>query len=222
MKFLLMILLCFSCTTTHEKLDASIKYRMDMGILNDGQRYIGTAVMPKKEIYDLDFLSPGTLSLFTFTSCSRDIAVEQESGKIIDRKKVNIQYVPNIIEKRGGCPVYLAGFEKVIGRHTWGMIDFQDDLAVLPARVTCDGKSYRSEGVTVCQTRAGLTQRMEFDSKIFVRPQPGCEIEVQEDYAIEWDMKEGSCAYIIQEAVSPYRQHRLTTYGYVKVILREG
>lgn len=190
---------------------------MDMGISSQGQHSIGHAVLPKEDFYFIEITSPGRLDLLTFTTCNRELIQEKTRGQILNSKKASVQYQPVGPETQGGCLSYLGGFESKKGRHVWGLIDYQDDETKLPAKITCDGFEYVSQGVTICQSRAGLIQEIKFKTPTNVNEPEGCEIEEKTPLWFRFKIKKGYCIYLFHNGQD---RHRLTTYGYEQILIR--
>lgn len=219
---LLMLLLSIKgcSTSTLPKAEPDIFYKLDLEIEWNKNRFKGYVVLPKRAAYELKFKSPGKMDLFTFKSCSREEAKEASEYQGSPKRAV-IHYVPNEIERLGGCPVEIGAYEKIKGRHSWGFIDFEDDAATLPAQLICGGVKYAPNGVSMCQQRQGLLQLIRFQFVAIVKPSVGCEIESgNRGNEFIFNIKKGYCTYAFMELKKPHRIHRLSTYGYEKILLR--
>ena len=91
---------------------------------------------------------------------------------------------------------------------------------MLPAHVICNGLEYDSKGVTVCQSRSGLIQRIVFKSNVLVSPDEGCPISDIKGLSFDIILKEGKCTYAFMDA-SNGLIHRFTAYGYKEILIRE-
>lgn len=234
MNYLLLLLLTISCTTPFTVPDKApglspeTFYKRDMIIEYDDVEYEGVAVLPMKAKYSFHLYAQGDLDLFTFTTCHREETAEDASNvtkrglfwrKIEKKREIKLEYTPNDIEKTGGCPVYLGGFEKEKGRHSWGLIDFATPEATLPALIKCNGKSVQSQGVSICQARNGLLQSITFALPVRVLPRSGCELGKQDGTHFEFAIQKGQCVYAF--VTMEGRIHRLTTLGYEAVPIRK-
>lgn len=226
MRILLLALLLSGCASVPQTLNQNLFYKRDMDIEVNGFKGEGVLVVPLSEVYKFDITSSGKLDLFTFESCHREESKEKagQGGLFGDRKRVKLDYKPNPgIEDQGGCPVRLGGYEQDKGRHSWAFIDFETKEAKLPAVVKCNGSTWNSRGVTVCQSKAGLLQEIDFPVEVIVNPDPGCPMERPADlkkYSFKISLRE--CVYNFMEKQAPHREHRLTTVGYESILIREN
>ena len=212
-----------------QKLNPDVVYKKDMVITIDGKVGEGVVVVPSKELHDLHIIAQGDLDLFTFTTCHREEVAEDASNvterkgifkkKIEKKREIKLQYKPNLIEKTGACPVQLGGYEEEKGRHSWGFIDFETSDAVLDATLFCNGQTINSNGVSVCQSRAGLIQAIEFKEEVFIAPTKGCEIGYEKGTFFKFPIRKGQCVYAFMN--KKMEIHRLTTLGYEIVPIRK-
>lgn len=222
--FLLVILIAMmfeGCSTSVlPEAKPNIFYRLDLEIEWNKQRFKGYVVLPKRPAYELRFRSPGKMDVFTYKTCSREEIKEEAEFRGNPRHAV-VYYKPNEIEAKGGCPAEIGAYERIKGRHSWGMIDFEDDSAKLPAQLICGDIKYSYNGVSICQQREGLLQLIRFQHEVAVRPTKGCELESgNRGKEFEFNIKRGFCIYAFMSIKPPHKVHRLTTYGYEKILLR--
>jgi hypothetical protein len=105
--------------------------------------------------------------------------------------------------------------------NSYGMIDFQDDYTTLPAVLTCNGSKNTVSGVSMCQVRASLMEQVVFDVPVVVSGK--CQLPVSQDkktYMIV--VQPDICVYAFMEIADPHRSHRLTTIGYLNIMLRKN
>lgn len=223
----------FGCSTSKVKqeLNPEFIYKKDMIIDIDGIEAEGVAVIPKKETHKFHITARGDLDLFTFTTCHREEIAEkawnvnERRGRWIFRRtiekkrEVKLDYTPGEIERSGGCPVFVGGYEVKGGRHSWGMVDFETDEAKLVAKINCNGLEYDSNGVSICQSREGLIQKISFQDVVYLLPEENCSIGKTEGKEFEFKIKKGECVYAFMD--SKKQIHRLTTFGYEKILIRE-
>jgi hypothetical protein len=222
--FAVFALLLNGCAGVPQTLDRATIYPRDMVIVADGVRYDGVAVLPRKESYALEIHAKGSLDLLTMTSCHREESREKagKSGWFGDKKRVEMTYTPaKGLEDQAACPLQFGGYEISKGRHSWAFIDFQDNENKLPATLSCNGWKSSAQGVSVCQAREGLTQRIEFLGPTKVYTTQGCDVFPQKlGQAFTFPLVVGECIYLFKE-VAGSRTHRLTTLGYQSVIVRQ-
>jgi hypothetical protein len=228
---LLFLSVFLGCTTIHQELDPKIYYKRDMSIKFNKQKYEGIAVLPfmEKPSYDIEFETKGKLDLFTFTTCHREITQEHAStrGIFANKKQFSLIYSPDIeIEALFSCPIQIAGYD-LKGKHSFAFMDMETKDATLPAHIKCNGDSYDSKGVTICQSKDGLEQSVYFDVKIEWMPEKSIRKECQEieyniinEQRIFYKTPNRECVYYIHEK-DGNRTHRLNTIGYEELLIRE-
>lgn len=235
--FWIILLLIFiaSCeeTVPRQNLKAEIFYKRDMIVKVNGQVFEGAAVLKKAPKYSFHVEARGDLDLFVMTSCHKEeskesawnVQTEIKTGlfgwgrKKIDKKReVKFDFHPTPLEADGDCAVELGGYELEKGRHSWAFIDFESENYKLPAFVECNGRAYNSKGVTVCQARSGLAQRITFKKPVDIASND-CGIEGS-GKSFEFGIKRGKCAVIFGHKESK-TFHKLTLLGYEKILIRE-
>jgi hypothetical protein len=229
-----------------------VAYKYDMLLNVDGIERVGMLVAPRLKSHSVSIKAQGDLDLLAVESCHREIDTENAGtssffGIIKNRREFSFTYTPSpLIETTGACPVRINGFTQEEngqsdGQSSWGFIDFDDgdvgDATVfpgdapahLPALMQCDGAPpYKSNGVTVCQSKQGTLQRISFPSRVIVAPDPGCEIPANafsdDGKSILFPIARGFCVYRFGEVVpkEKRRYHRLTTYGFEQILLHGG
>ncbi len=201
-------------------------YKRDMTITVNEIEAEGVLVVPRSadEIYEMTIENKGKIDLFTFTTCHREDTREIAKGGIFGRfkREVEFSYVPVPgIETGRYCPIKLGGYEMVKGRHSWGFLDFESSDHLLPARLSCSGDASDGLGVSICQSKAGLIQRIEFPEKTRVAAgRNSCPALKSEDGKLyEFEPSLGICVYAFEGKTSS-RRHRLTVLGYEKILVR--
>lgn len=210
-------LLSCACSPVEQKLDPKVIYRRDMEITINGKQFTGTGVVPAAEKYDLKVKTIGRNDVFTFTTC------HQENEYRTGRNDVQFTFVPRIGLENGkdSCTADLGGFDKDKGRHSWGMIDFENPLYKVPGNVDCNGFTYTANGVALCQSLAGLKQRVQFQYPVKISPSEGCRMLTPADEkTFEYEMVQGKCIYEFWEP-SFSRRFRLTTFGYDQILIKQ-
>lgn len=223
---LLVGVLLNGCTSTPMKMDSTKVYPHDMKLKVNGHKGTGMLIVPAAGVHNFEVEARGKLDLFAFSSCHRHQYQEEawEEGWFSSEYKTKLEYTPSTKE-RGHCPVLFEGYEKKRGRHSTAFVDFEDGSANLPALIFCNGSTYNSRGTTACQSRAGLKQHISFADEVNVVPPPGCAVpETKDNKEFRYPISSGECVYIFRERsgdVATRKHHRLTTWGYDEVPLRE-
>jgi hypothetical protein len=224
MKSIILILSVFilsSCAVNQVLTEKSV-YMHDMKIEVNGHKGVGTLVVPMSSLISVKVRAKGKLDLFVWSTCARNISAEAafDEGMFSSKYETSFEYRPSVLE-RTDCAVQLEGYEKIKGRHSWAFIDFEDGTSTLPATITCNGQTYTSKGVTVCQSKKGIRQQVTFAAPVLVGAQDGCPLPFTEDEKTFYvEIGKGACRYNFLEKEGE-RNHRITTIGYDEVLLRE-
>ena len=223
---LVAILLLISGCDLVQQTNPDVFYRRDAVIRYGGREYLGVAVLPRSAKYDLEIEFPGNLDLFTLRTCHREFTQEDfKSGGWFSRKgnNVKISYVPQDgLEAPIYCPVELSGFDSERGRNGWGFIDFESDTEKLSGLVKCNGKRQVFNGVSVCQTLAGLMQSIVFPVKVQTAESDCFKPETLDQMTYTIHAPVGRCVYVFREMEGEKRFHRFTTIGYQSILVRKA
>lgn len=238
MKWMMLFLLLFGCESARvdQVLDEDIVYRRDIIIAVNGRVGEGVLVLPQAPKYDFTIEARGDLDLFVLTSCNREWTKEKAwnvsevakigwfgwgERKITKKRQVSFTYIPDTLEKNEACPLWLGGFDQN-GKHSWGFVDFEGTVDTLPARVHCNGETTRDNGVSVCQSKEGLIQGVEFETEVIATTEPPtCELDNTRGIYFEFGLARGECTYLFKTIAKPRKSFRLTTIGYQKIRIRE-
>lgn len=238
MKILILLSALFlvSCATNQPPFEPeSFKkglYRKDMKIVANGHKGHGVLVVPQNKKYKLEMKALGKLDLFTFQSCHREITQEDAGykGKWLgfgrDKKLAKMEYEPVTgLEDDGSCPVDIGGYEKKKGRHSWGSLIPENKHFKLPAIIKCNGREVQSRGTSVCQSHAGLIQRVEFQMDVGYDLDAKCEykdVKLINNRVFQYRVPEGNCLMYFRakeliDGKKVYAEHY--DYGYTKIII---
>lgn len=213
-----------SCSHTPDIIDMSKLYRKDMSIEVNGLKGKGTLVVPQSNYYEFKIKGIANLDLFTISTCSREITQEEAGGTgwFTNKKKFEFKFEPLPIEMQPGCPIRLSALTKSDPKHSWGYVDFQDNKHTLTATLQCNGRWIKSAGVSICQARKGLIQKISFQSETKVSQAGDCRFQTESDVsqAFEFTVSQGECVYLFKDTKGE-RFHRLTTIGYDQIILED-
>jgi hypothetical protein len=187
-----------------------------MQVTMDGKTGDGVLVVPQASRHDFSVTAKAAMGLYVFNSCHREVALQNMP------KVVAGYFMPKVgIEDQGGCMVEFGGYDSGSGQHSWALVDFEDAATVLPHVMKCNGEVIQSKGVTLCQSRAGLVQRIEFPVKVVVASEPGCQkLESADRQNFQFPLSRGRCVYRFEE-IEGKRQARVTALGYESILLRK-
>lgn len=179
--------------------------------------YEGVTVLPRRGVYELVIKPVGKMDLLLVTTCHREESFNPKSkGFFKQDNSFKYRYTPQKgIEDIGSCTLRMDAFDKERGQHSWFMADFEGPKEQLKAQVTCNGEKKLYTGVSVCQSKAGLIQRIEFDEEVKYPPDPKCPID-----GSFYKIPLGECVYVFRGMKSG-KIHRHTTIGYQGILVRE-
>lgn len=205
------------CSLIEQRLDPSVYYKRDIELTINGQKYKGIAVPAKAPEYKLEIEGGGgaEINMLTATSCHREITVEGSA------KKYAWTYRPiKGLEDGMGCLLEIGAYNKQ-GRHSWATIDFLTGSETLAAEIQCNGGKLSSQGVSICQAKAGLTQKIIFSERVKVSPDPGCApMRTKDEKTFEYEITKGECPYYF--ATREGKLHRHSALGYESILIREA
>lgn len=236
--YLLTISACSSPAVGSENQDlkSNTFYKRDMMLTINGKVYEGVAVAPMIAKYDFHVEARGDLDMFLMTSCHKEEQKERawnvkktvKTGlfgwgrkKIDLRREVTFSYLPNSLERDGDCTLELGGYENRKGRHSWAFIDFESEKYRLKATMNCNGRTIKSNGTSVCQSRKGLVQDIQFPEDVIVADNNKCGIVSKRAKRFEIPLPIGKCTAIFASTTSPTKFHKLTLLGYESLLIRE-
>lgn len=227
---------CASQAVENQELKTNKFYKRDMIVTINGTTFEGVAVAPMASKYDFHVEARGDLDMFLMTSCHKEEQKEKGwnvkkkvrsglfgwgSKKIDLKREVKFSYIQNSLEKDGDCTLELGGYENRKGRHSWAFIDFESEKYRLPAKMNCNGRTIKSKGTSVCQSRNGLIQDIEFPEDVIVADNNKCGIVAKKARRFEFPIPLGKCTAIFASKTLPTKFHKLTLLGYESLLIRE-
>lgn len=195
-------------------------YRRDMKVLVDGVEYQGYGTLPHKDSLTIEVRVKHDMDRFSATNCHKQIVEEKVDGTNMFSKTAKYKFVyerKTAIEKQDPCVLTLVASADG-NEHSWAFFDFQDGVHLLKAHIQCDGWQSDSNGVSVCQSKAGLVQQISFDEEVLTDDE-SLKLPTHDNKTFMFEMPHGLNVFIFcnQRAVC----HRLTTLGYDEAWLRE-
>ena len=119
------------------------------------------------------------------------------------------------------CPAQLGGYERGKGRHSWAFVDFEHPELDLTAIVSCNGARHNSRGVSICQSKAGLIQEIQFQEKVLWPEKNTCiKMTSKDEKTFRFSMPKGQCVFRFMTKENEEKFYRLTTIGYEKILIR--
>jgi hypothetical protein len=195
-------------------------YRRTLELDVNSMKGVGNLVAPQAPSYNLKLKADMDLDFLVLKSCNREVIAEKNGSSFV----YNYSPLPGIEDNRA-CPVMITGVEKSTAKKVWGYLDFQDQRNLLPATVKCNGEMKRYGGVSVCQAKAGLIQRIEFDGEALGEAltdiHPDCALTQINPKTFEFKMARGLCYFKFVEKAAPNRFHRLSSFGWDEILLEQ-
>jgi hypothetical protein len=185
-------------------------------IVSNNVFYDGIATLENKPNYQFQFQSQGFIDLLTIETCHQYKTYTKE--KILKRKYLDIEYTPMQLEKeKVACPMFISSYEKDKGRHSFGIIEFKRDQYQLKYQLECDGKKISDQGVALCQSKVGTTQRLTFEIDTSFVSSKKCKETIKKigNY-YEIKVIKDLCIFTFK---SESKFARLTTFGFESVLV---
>lgn len=229
MRSLLFILLVVAgCSSPPQQLDPEKFYRRDLPFcVEDLGCFEGVTVLPRRQSYKFEISPKGNanIDLLLATTCHREDSFEKTDKKWgIFKSKNRFEYyyspVPGI-EDDGICPLRINVYEKDLGRHSWALIYFEHPRFELGAQLTCNGAVNEFDGVSACQSKEGLVQRINFNTPVEWGKslEPCAKPKYISSGLYEIAFNRGECNYVVRDEFENY--HHFGTVGYQGVLIRE-
>ena len=231
-KALLLTLLITGCGALPQKLDPDKQYQKDLPLcIKDVICSEGTMVVPRLDYYEFELAPKGDaeIDMLILSTCHRELTIEKPAKSDLDfftkwfkKKKegftVRFTPIPGI-EDDGDCTWRIETLEKDKGRHSWSVIRQQHKKYQLPATLYCNGEIRSEVGVSLCQSKAHLTQQISFPEKVMIEPGKGCTMPSKVgELGYQWRVDKGECGYTIRSETG--RLHDLLTIGYESILIR--
>jgi hypothetical protein len=183
-----------------------------MEIEVNGVRAIGITVAPFSSNYVITGETDERIELLRINTCHFEKIIENV------KKKFEFHYWPQPIERESICPLEISAYD-VDGQNSWAFIAF-DRHENLASTLTCNGATKKTGGVSLCQSREGLVQEIEFDVEVqFKKGRDTCYTpETKDNKKFEFKMSPDRCVYVFYAGG---KLHRMMTLGYQDFLLRK-
>lgn len=188
---------------------ASLRFQVD------GAKCTGTCVVQRKTSNKFTFYLPEKAKRILIQTCHRQVAINNPPRDFV------YDYLPAMfLENWDEC-----GLEAVVTTQTGNVLVAMAEFTsneTLAARHWCNGGFAQSTaGVSFCQSRAGLVQRIAFDEPVIMEPGKGCpplESEGGSKQIFTYKVAKDLCIYaFLATAAGSTKFHRLVTRGYEKI-----
>lgn len=210
------------------------EYRADLDLYVGGTKYRGLVATKVGESLDIGVVSPIAIDRVQVSSCARmdvcslgEDCTDPRKGPTnfniptgffgAAGKSMSYRFIPSEIERGGLCPVYF----EVLAKQTlvaWGYLGIRNDEA-LPAKLDCNGERWSFAGYSVCQTKSGKTQLLQFSKPVVdFETEEKCGLETKDNQRFTLKPKTGLCRATFYDGVN---WHTLNLFGYEKVLVRQ-
>ena len=232
LNIIFMIFFIAGCSTTSHirpELSTDINYQKDLKMIVTPQgghkkTIYGMGVIPKAKNYKIRIEPPGKADMITVLSCHREVKTPnpKRKGGWFKKKYYEFDVWPDQQHEIDSACSFDAGvYEKEKGRHAWGLVVVENDLAKLEATTKCNGRTTVYGGTSVCQAKAGLIQSIHFDRPVIASEVPGCVLETPKD-GRNWvyTMPKNECIIYFVDSKDPNNFHKSVTFGYDTIPIR--
>jgi len=142
------------------------KYRKTK-LVREKITFCGVGVLPYMDHYKLTVPGGKKVAMFTIRSCHEEATTENPSKGLRKYKDfIDIEYTPTV-ERGEACPMYLSMYKKN-QKYSTALVVFEHPDYQLDATLYCNGFVSQQHGVSICQSREGLLQRIDFDEPVAI------------------------------------------------------
>lgn len=211
MKFLIFVLLA-SCQTvgqTPSLMSANPpEYKKTMAMKVNGKPGFGVMTAPLAKSYQIDMTFPAKPEILKISTCHKNIIYEKPAIA-----SVLIKMTDGL--ETGYCPIRIDALD-LGGINSSAIIEIENEE--LPAVLFCDGQRVETHGVSICQAKVGLVQRILFDEvTTFEKLSPDCadlkDTGREAGHVYDFNPTRGDCVYIFHSSKTD-TFHRLSVLGY--------
>ena len=229
---LILALVAFSgCSTVEPEIpNATVLYQHTLKVKINDQTIKGFGVAPRAQAYRVKVYPEGKIDRIMIRTCHRELTFDKPDRTFWDILKQDNTFTTDVyrnqeIEDVAACAMEIDVFEERKKRSGFAVVDFLDARpeVSLPVLVKCNGEAIRYDnGVSVCQSAAGLTQEFVFGEPVIVDSGdcPGVfSTEIKKQWLFQ--MPSGKCTFYFaserQHANGKRIKARVNTLGYSQV-----
>jgi hypothetical protein len=166
MKSLILILLVLvGCNASQLQEVKTFSNEATLAFNVDGLNYVGMAAIPRKKTQIIKPTLPKTAERIVFATC----AGHPEFINPVAPFSFTYDPIHFVEDTKDRCimKIFIASKEQPM---SLGIIDFYGEEVTLPAWVTCNRKSLRVGGASVCQVASRDITRIVFDEPVIAEP----------------------------------------------------
>lgn len=231
MKYLLLLLAITGCSTFELPMlqqggTGNVYYKKDLKFTVNGESFEGLAVLNTGTSYAFSIAPEKPFDLFTAATCHREIDADQVTIEkksrwfgASNKQVVRFEYTPRLgLETGTYCGLEIGVYDKDNGQEYWGFIDFNNDIGRgLDALVYCNGEKLAASNSAICQSRAGLIQKVSFNEPVEVLSDCS-DFETEDSLGFKFQMPYESCVSLFHNENGMFR---LTTFGYNRIKIKD-
>jgi hypothetical protein len=188
----------------------------------------GSGVLPFDDSYNVRVNHSANMNFFAMNTCHREITTENpDRGFFKKDGQYFVDYKPTM-ESGKACPLFVATYNRE-GKHGWGVLAFEHPRFKMKSKMQCNGDELEFNGVSLCESKLGLLQKIEFPEEVVSaepvngsaeRKEPCPKLSSSDNKTFEFIMPPRECIYGFVGKTSK-QLHKLYTIGYEELIVRE-
>jgi hypothetical protein len=212
------LFLLLGCSRTSDIIKVKINYKKSLSFKVNGQQFKGVGVPTFAKEYLIEIEAPFKLNYVKIESCHREIVLRNAYHKkriLKNRKKFQFNYKPIGLEKE--CIVFITALNEN-GKGKFGQIAFESPEYKVMATNYCNGIKSKTKGVSLCQTKKGLIQMIEFDEDLIVKSTCPIMGYNGRKNIFKYEPESGDCVFLF---MGKDRLHKLVSFGYDQIIYED-
>jgi hypothetical protein len=199
-----------SCSTVSQTADTTHVYKRQLKFTVNNVPCNGTCVVKIAPQYKIH-VEADRIDYFALETCHRRYTLEDQGDSL------DYTYIPQPIE--AGCPIELITLDRKNAKNGFGLMDIESMDYLHSAKLTCDGVLTTVNGSSICQSKMGLNQQIEFNEPMLVHPPEDCPMDKSPDGKVFlFKLNRGLCTYVFG---SKWGFHKLVTIGTQDIVLEK-
>lgn len=212
-------------------------YRHDLVVDINGVRINGVGIAPRLGRNNVTVYPPGKVDRIMWRTCSQEQVIDKPTVSKIDNgwfakdtPYVNFTFDTSYgLDDVNSCGLKIEVLEEKKRRNGFALVEFPDarEEFALITDLNCNGEFSQRAGVNICQSAAGLFQKIVFNVPVLQLGKPAHELcDVMKPYKNDettyvFKMPAEECVYnFVSDQLAPNGKRmifRLTTIGYTDV-----
>jgi hypothetical protein len=187
--------LLIGCSSLQQH-ETSAHYKRALQVSVNGIKFAGVGVAAFSNSYKIVVINHKKMDFLSIQSCSRSIDIEGPYFKkrvMKNRKEYHFTYSPLDFERE--CLLQFIVADKD-GEHTVSTIAFEPKDAKLKADIDCNGVPTLATGESLCQSKAGLLQRITFGKSVLASKGCGFAIRSAKEFKFPLPLGDYQCVFM--------------------------